>query len=116
MGGGGGGDRTYPFDLVGTDTDFSLSYDATCFGESTCKSGLSVHNSHRLKAQRYLHATYLSRSICKCGLSVDDSHRLQHRATYSEGSTCESGLLVHTITDCSHRTITMLLSLVEVSV
>ena len=91
-------------------------YHATCFGESICKSGLSVHNSHRLKAQRYLHATYLSRSICKSGLSVDDSHRLQHRATYSGGSTCESGLPVHTVTDCSHRAISMLLFLMEVSV
>ena len=52
--------------------------------------GLSVHDSHRLKAQSYLHATYSDGSIC--------------------------GLLVHTVTDYSHRAITMLLILVEVSV
>ena len=67
---------------------------ATYYSESIWESGLSVHNSHRLKAQSYLHATYLSQSICKSGLSVHDSHRLQHRATYSGGSTCESGLQV----------------------
>ena len=72
---------------------------ATYCGESTCESGLSVHNSHRLKAQSYFHATYLSGSICKCGLSVHDSHRLKAQsylhATYSGGSICESGLWVH---------------------
>ena len=52
------------------------------------KSGLSVHNSHRLKAQCYLHATY------------------------SGGSICVSVLLVQEDTDCS----TELLILVEVSV
>ena len=36
-------------------------------------------------------------------------------ATYSGGSICVSGLLVHTGTDCSHRAITMLLILVEVA-
>ena len=63
-----------------------------CVAGSICKSGLSVHNSHRLKAQSYLHATYSGKSICVGGFSV------------------------HTVTDCSHRTITMLLILVEVPV
>ena len=58
---------------------------------------LLLQYSCRLKAQSYLHATYLSGSICG-------------------GSICVSGLLVHTITDCNHRTITMLLILVEVPV
>ena len=74
-------------------------YHATYSGESICESGLSVNNSHRRKAQSYLHATYLGRSICKSDLSVHDSHRLKHRATYSGGSTRDSGLLVTIATD-----------------
>ena len=38
----------------------------------SCKSGLSVHNSHRCKAQSYLHATYSGESICVSGLSVQE--------------------------------------------
>ena len=67
---------------------------------------MSVHDSHRMKAQSYFHATYLSGSICKSGLLVHDSHRQKAQsylhATYSDGSICVSGLLVHTVTDCSH--------------
>ena len=89
-------------------------------GKRISVCGLSVHDSHRLKAQSYLHATYLSGSICVSGLSFHDSHRLKAQsylhATYSDGSICVSGLLVHTVTDYSHRAITMLLILVEVSV
>ena len=81
--------------------------------------GLSVYDSHRLKAHSYVHATYLSGSICKSGLSVHNSHQLKAQsylnATYSGGSICVSGL-VHTGTNCSHRAITMLLILVEVPV
>ena len=91
----------------------------TYFGGSICVSGLSVHDSHRLKAQSYLHATYLSGSICKSGLSVHNSHRLKSQsylhATYSGGSICVSGLSVHTVTDYSHRVKYLLLILVEVS-
>ena len=39
---------------------------------SICKSGLSVHNSHRLKAQCYLHATYSGGSICVSVLLVQE--------------------------------------------
>ena len=55
---------------------------------SISKSGLLVHDSHRLKAQSYLHATCSGGSICVSGLSVQED------------------------TDCS----TELLILVEVSV
>ena len=47
-------------------------------GRSIFESSFPVHDSHRLKAQNYLHATY------------------------SGGSICVSGLSVHTVTDCSH--------------
>ena len=71
----------------------------------------------RLKAQSYLHATYISGSIYHSGLSVHDSHRLSYlHATFSGGSICVSGLSVHRVTDCSHRAITMLIILVEVPV
>ena len=52
---------------------------ATYPGESMCECGLSVYDSHRLKAQSYIHANYLSGShmICKSGLSVLESHRLK---------------------------------------
>ena len=33
------------------------------------ESGLQVHDSHRLKAENYLHATYSSGSVCVSGLS-----------------------------------------------
>ena len=72
----------------GSATDLYATYP----GGSICECGLSVHDSHRLKAQSYVHATYLSGSICKISLSV------------------------HTFTDCSHRAIIMLLILVEVPV
>ena len=99
-----------------------LQHRAIYSGRSICECGLSVHDSHKLKAQSYLHATYLSGSISKSGMSVHDSHRLmaklspcylfwwkylckwlvgpgrhrlQHRATYSGGSICESGLPVN---------------------
>ena len=92
----------------------------TYCGGSTCEIGLSVHDSHRLKTQSYLHSTYPGGSICECGLSVYDSHRLKAQsylnATYSGGSICVSGLLVQAGTNCSHRAITMLLILVEVPV
>ena len=59
---------------------------------------LLVHDSHRLKAQSYLHATCPGGSICECGLSVHDSHRLKAQsylhATYSGGSVRKSGLSV----------------------
>ena len=37
-------------------------------GGSICESGLQVHDSHRLKAESYLHVTYSSGSICVSGL------------------------------------------------
>ena len=37
-------------------------------------------------------------------------------ATYAGGSICECGLSVHSVTDCSHRAITMQLTVVEVLV
>ena len=67
-----------------------------------CISGLSVQED-----------TYSGGSICESGLLV---HRLQHRATYYGGSICECGLSVHSVTDCSHRAITMQLTVVEVLV
>ena len=49
-----------------------------------CKSGLSVHNSHSLQPQNYLHANYFVEvSVCKSGLSVHDSHSL-HLEPYSK--------------------------------
>ena len=106
---------------------------ATYLSGSICKSGLSVHDSHRLKAQSYLHANY--KYLCKW-LVGPHSYRLQpqshHRATYPSGSTRESGSICEnhtvvevsvkvacqstTVTDCSHRAITMLLLLLEVFV
>ena len=75
---------------------------------------------YRLQLQSHHHATYPSGSTCESGLSVHSSHRLQpqshHHATYPGGSICVGGLLVHTGTDCSYRAITMLLILVEVPV
>ena len=89
-------------------------------GGSIYECDLSVHDSHRLKAQSYFHATYPSRSIWKSGLLVHNSHRLKAQsylhATYSGGSICVSGLSVYTFTACSHRAITMLLIIVEVPV
>ena len=74
-----------------------------------------ARRSTRLKTQIYLHATYPGGSIFECGLSVYDSHRLKAQsyvhATYPGGSIRECGS-----TDCSVRTITVLLSLVEVYV
>ena len=88
---------------------------ATYPGGSIFECGLSVYDNHRLKTQIYLHATYPGGSICECGLSVYDSHRLKAQsyvhATYPGGSIRECGS-----TDCSVRTITVLLSLVEVYV
>ena len=83
-----------------------------------------------LKAQSYLRATYSGGSICVSGSSVQEDtysggsicercllvHRLQHRATYSGGSICECGLSVHSVTDCSHRAITIQFAVVEVLV
>ena len=72
---------------------------------STCESGFSVHNSHRLKTQNklHLHATYSGGSICKSGLSVHDRHRLKEQgylhATYPGGSICECGLSAMTATE-----------------
>ena len=87
-------------------------------GGITCESGLSVHDSHRLKTQSYLHATYHGGSIYESGLLVHDSHRLKAQsylhATYSGGSISISGLSVHTVTDYCHRAITVLLILVKV--
>ena len=96
---------------------------------SICKSGLSVHNSHRLKAQCYLHATYTGGSICVSVLLVqEDTHcstellilvevsvkvvckaQSYLHATYSGGNIC---VQFQEDTDCS----TELLILVEVSV
>ena len=73
-------------------------------------------DSHRLQHR----AIYSGGSICESGLPVHDSHRLKAQSylntTYSGGSICVSGLLVHTGTDCSHRAISMLSILVEVCV
>ena len=76
---------------------------ATYPGGSTCKSGLSVHDSHRLQPQSHHHVTYCGGSTCEIGLSVHDSHRLKTQsylhATYPDGSICECGLSVYD----SHR-------------
>ena len=39
-------------------------------GGSIFESSLVVHESHRLKAQSYLHVTYSGGSVCVSGLSV----------------------------------------------
>ena len=71
---------------------------------------------HRLQHR----ATFSGRSICESGLPVHNSHRLKVHSylhtTYSGGSICVSGLSVHTVTYCSHRAITMLLIVEEVLV
>ena len=83
---------------------------ATYSGGSICESGLSVHDSHRLKAQSYHHATYSGGSTdCRhraitmevsvkvaCQSMMPQSYL---HATYSGGSICVSGLSVH----YSHR-------------
>ena len=72
---------------------------------SIYECGLLVHDSHRLKAQSFVHATSLSGSICESGLSVHNSHRLKTQsylhATYHGGSICVSGLSVQEDTKCS---------------
>ena len=73
-----------------TSIRISSHHHATYCGGSACESGLSVHDSHRLKVQSYLHATYPGGSIYECSLSVHDSHRLKAQsylhATYFGGS------------------------------
>ena len=77
-----------------------------------CPCTTAIDCSHRAITMLF----FSGASICESGLSVHDSHRLQaqsyHHATYSGGSICEFGLSLHN----SHRAITMLLILVEVSV
>ena len=65
-----------------------------------------------------IYATYLSGSG-QPHVKVAN-HRLKEQsyiqAIYFGGSICVSGLSVHTVTDCSHRAITMQLIVVEVLV
>ena len=74
---------------------------STYFGGSICVNSLSVHDSHRLKALSYLHATYLVEVSVKLLILVEVSVKVACRST--------------TATDSRHRAITMLLPLVEVS-
>ena len=58
--------------------------------------------SYRLQPQSHHHATYPNESTCESGLSVHtvtDCSQSHHHATYPNKSTCGSGLLVHN----SHR-------------
>ena len=84
---------------------------ATYSGGSICESGLAVHESQDCRYRAITMLLILVEVSVKVACrSTTGRHRLQHRATYSGGSICESGLLVHN----SHRAITMLLILVEV--
>ena len=55
---------------------YLLLLHATYLSGSICKSGLSVHNSHRLKAQSYLNTTYSSGSINQLRRAYIAAHKI----------------------------------------
>ena len=75
-----------------------------------------LYGRHRLQPQSYLHATYSGGSICESGLSVHDSHRAITMLLILVEVSVKVACRSTTATDCGHRAITMPLILVEVSV